>query len=1012
MRSVVSRLTIGTTAMVMTFAVAEASQHVHAATVVVNTVADAASGGCETSGTGPNCTLREAVIYGNNHPGTVITVPAGTYVLSVQTGTPEGNALTGDLDIHEDLTINGAGPQSTIITGNLGANDRILDIYPPGLGATETRNVAINGVTLTGGVAADTYGGGAVWIGGRMDVTMTNTVITRNHSFDAVGGHIVVEGPGAHLSLSGSIVDDAQVESNSDEAALGGGIYVHDASLDLVDSVISHNQALGANAPTTAAGTGGGEGRGGGLYVDTGSTVTVTRSLIAHNSAWGGSGQVAAGNEVAGGKATGGGLYARSASQLNIDNSTLTDNFARGGLGPGGSGVGGIAEAGGAFSSATLSVVHTTIADNHALGGPAPQGGSQGQASGGGFVAFFAGGSMANSIVAGNSVDPAPVPAFATDLRNPIAFGHNNLIGVADGATNVGPTDLSGTPGAPLDPKLVPLADHGGPTQTLGLMPGSPAIDAAAGDACAAAGNIDQRGAARPNPPGGRCDIGAFEYAFTPTTVALSSSVSPAAVGQAVTFTATVSGAGGTPSGIVTIMDGATAIGGGSVAGGVVALTTAALVEGTHSITAQYSGDSVFAPSSASIVQVVGDGSVSTVGLQFFALPRPIRLLDTRPGQSAFVHPGTPLIANQPIAVPGRVTVDGVTIPSEARALVGNATVDNSAGVPAGFATLWPGGSPLPLASNLNFVPGTVRPNQFTVGLGGDGSFNVLSNTGGHFIVDVTGYYAPPASGGLYFHPLPQPVRLLDTRSGASAFVHPDVALTPGQTLTLPGQFSSAGVTVPVTAKALAGNATVDNTINAPPGFATLFPGGTALPPTSNLNFASGTIAPNAFTVGLGADGSFNLFSQSGSNFVIDVTGYYDSVPAGGMLFHPLAQPVRELDTRPGASAASHPNAPVAAAGTLNLAGAFAFVGITVPSNATALVGNATVDNTINAPAGFATIFPGATALPLASNLNYSPGLVAPNAFIVAVGADGTYNLYSQSETNYIIDISGYFAIS
>jgi len=77
---------------------------------------------------------------------------------------------------------------------------------------------------------------------------------------------------------------------------------------------------------------------------------------------------------------------------------------------------------------------------------------------------------------------------------------------------------------------------------------------------------------------------------------------------------------------------------------------------------------------------------------------------------------------------------------------------------------------------------------------------------------------------------------------------------------------------------------------------------------------------------------------------------------------------------------------------------------------ASALVGNATVDNTINAPAGFATIYPGGGSLPLASNLNYTPGLTAPNAFIVAIGGDGTYNLYSQSSTNYIVDISGYFS--
>ncbi len=349
-------------------------------------------------------------------------------------------------------------------------------------------------------------------------------------------------------------------------------------------------------------------------------------------------------------------------------------------------------------------------------------------------------------------------------------------------------------------------------------------------------------------------------------------------------------------------------------------------------------------------------------------------------------------------------------IPAEAQALVGNATVDNSIGAPAGFATLYPSGAALPLASNLNFVPGTVRPNAFTVGLGGDGKFNLLANTGGNFIIDITGYYAPPGTGGLFFHPLTAPVRLLDTRPGQTAFVHPNAALTPGQTINLPGQFTAAGVTIPTSAKALAGNATVDNTANAPAGFATLFPGGTPLPPTSNLNFAPGTVAPNAFTVGLGGDGSFNLFSNTGGNFILDITGYYDAVGAGGLLFFPLSAPVRELDTRAGQSASVHPGVPLGAKGTVNLPGSFTFSGVTVPADAKALVGNATVDNRVNAPDGFATLFPGGTSLPLASNLNYGKGTVAPNAFIVGVGADGTYNLFSLSGGHFILDISGYFA--
>ena len=59
-----------------------------------------------------------------------------------------------------------------------------------------------------------------------------------------------------------------------------------------------------------------------------------------------------------------------------------------------------------------------------------------------------------------------------------------------------------------VDPMLAPLADNGGPTDTMALLEGSPAIDA--GDACPA---TDQRGQTRAQ--GARCDAGALESPFT-----------------------------------------------------------------------------------------------------------------------------------------------------------------------------------------------------------------------------------------------------------------------------------------------------------------------------------------------------------------------------------------------------------------------------------------------------------------------------------------------------------------
>jgi predicted secreted protein len=96
------------------------------------------------------------------------------------------------------------------------------------------------------------------------------------------------------------------------------------------------------------------------------------------------------------------------------------------------------------------------------------------------------------------------------------------------------------------------------------------------------------------------------------TTTALISSQNPSALGQSVTFTATVNGS--SPTGTVTFKDGATTLGTGTLNGsGQATFTTSALSLGTHSITAGYSGDANNAPStSAPLSQVVGQASTTT----------------------------------------------------------------------------------------------------------------------------------------------------------------------------------------------------------------------------------------------------------------------------------------------------------------------------------------------------------------------------------------------------------------
>ena len=75
--------------------------------------------------------------------------------------------------------------------------------------------------------------------------------------------------------------------------------------------------------------------------------------------------------------------------------------------------------------------------------------------------------------------------------------------------------------------------------------------------------------------------------------------------------------------------------------------------------------------------------------------------------------------------------------------------------------------------------------------------------------------------------------------------------------------------------------------------------------------------------------------------------------------------------------------------GRLNAAGA---LGVTLPAG------------------GFITLYPSGAQLPTVSNLNYLAGQIIPNAFNVTVGSDGAFNIYTPSQTHFIIDLSGYFA--
>ncbi len=99
-------------------------------------------------------------------------------------------------------------------------------------------------------------------------------------------------------------------------------------------------------------------------------------------------------------------------------------------------------------------------------------------------------------------------------------------------------------------------------------------------------------------------------------TLTVSSSQNPSRVGSPITFTANVSGSGGTPTGTVTFKDGTTVLGTSPLNGGVSTFVTSALASGTHPITASYGGDSSYGSvASAPFNQVVNGGLVTPTAI-------------------------------------------------------------------------------------------------------------------------------------------------------------------------------------------------------------------------------------------------------------------------------------------------------------------------------------------------------------------------------------------------------------
>src|ERR1041385_1251815 len=244
-----------------------------------------------------------------------------------------------------------------------------------------------------------------------------------------------------------------------------------------------------------------------------------------------------------------------------------------------------------------------------------------------------------------------------------------------------------------------------------------------------------------------------------------------------------------------------------------------------------------------------------TTALAFFPVT-PCRVVDTRLAAGPLGGPalGTATSRTFPI-------LSGpCNLPATAKAYSMNFTAVPQG--PLGFLTTWPADQAQPLVSTLNANLGGITANAAIVPAAANGDISVFVSNPSDVVIDVNGYFAAPATGGLSLYPL-TPCRVLDTRT---APVHPPTATPFDVSVAL------SGCGAPATAQSFVLNATV--VPPAPFGFLTLWPQGTTQPLVSTLNAVDGAITSNMAIVPT-TNGLISAFGSQAVQLILDMSGYF-----------------------------------------------------------------------------------------------------------------------------------------
>ena len=441
-------------------------------TITVTSLADSLNAG-------NGVTLRDAIQAANTDTsvdGSVAGEANTQNVINFTPGLAGTIALSlGQLTISSTMKIEGLGAANTIIDAQ--QSSRIFNI------TVMAGNVSLDSLTLENGMTTENGPGsenappgngegGAIQSFSTGTLNVQNSVLSGNSTTGnaAAGGAIFASAPIVltNSTLAGNFTTGV--------VASGGAIAVNQL---VTVTVTATNSTFSGNFTA-------GNGAKGGAIADTSGAVTVSGSTFS-------------GNSTAGGDSNGGAIFGQSA--VTLTNSTFTGNSTSGPSAHGGA----------IFAGGALTVTNSTISGN------STKGGTTGGTGGGIFAA--AGLTVANTILAQNTDNGIAPEIFETGgvIRFSL-IGDNTGTGLA--AAPVGKPDangdLIGTHTAPIDPKLGPLADNGGPTQTLAELAGSPAIDSgndllAIDPQTSSLLTNDQRGASFNRILGAAVDMGAYE---------------------------------------------------------------------------------------------------------------------------------------------------------------------------------------------------------------------------------------------------------------------------------------------------------------------------------------------------------------------------------------------------------------------------------------------------------------------------------------------------------------------